>query len=609
MLLIETAKTKSVAKNRLRPRKVFCVIENKYQLQKIADEAIRGTFTNAGLSLELGRQINFRENPLPSDEEWRIEWFKFYFGLDLAHAFSRTKNPKYCHGFEYLVRSFIRQIPIGSDTPDVAARRVQNWIYAWQKFAESPVFPAFSRDFEKELIENIKCRIAFIKANLTPERNHRTLELYALFIAALALPEIDLNGKLLRFSIDNLCKNLLTDIQTDGVQREQSSDYHLIVLRSFLGVKKNAEIFGLHLPKSFDDRVLKACEFAMHIHRPDGEIPALSDADTGSFPDLLKLAAELYDRADFLYAATGGEQGIAPENRNVGFKASGYYIQRSGWGERETKFEDENFLVFDCGRIGDGGHGHYDLLSIEISADGKPLIIDTGRYTYSEEGVTNWRHFFKGTKAHNTVSVDDKDQTEYRRGKPKKNVARGEFIERIELDNLDVLCGKAFSPLYDAVHTRLIFFVENRYWLIVDDLESENPHRYDLRFHLTPETWNHFLLSETETNKIVQTENFALVFEKTKNPAIEPSWHSPVYGIKHRIPCVSVVEKAAKCERFFTLLYPLKRNENIPAFEISQRHKKTIIKILREDKSTVLDWKIADEKLTEINLETSEVTR
>ena len=42
-----------------------------------------------------------------------------------------------------------------------------------------------------------------MRANLAPERNHRTLELYALLIAALALPELDRDG-LLDFAVAEL---------------------------------------------------------------------------------------------------------------------------------------------------------------------------------------------------------------------------------------------------------------------------------------------------------------------------------------------------------------------------------------------------------------------
>ncbi|MEZ4764024.1 MAG: heparinase II/III family protein [Calditrichia bacterium] len=53
---------------------------------------------------------------------------------------------------------------------------------------------------------------------------------------------------------------------------------------------------------------------------------------------------------------------------------------RSGWGERKS-FTDERYLMFDCGPLGEGNHGHIDFLSFEMAAFGRSLIVDPGRYT------------------------------------------------------------------------------------------------------------------------------------------------------------------------------------------------------------------------------------
>ena len=128
-------------------------------------------------------------------------------------------------------------------------------------------------------------------------------------------------------------------------------------------------------------------------------------------------------------------------------------MQRSGWSRRER------FLIFDCGPLGDGGHGHYDLLSVEAHGDGRPLVVDPGRGTYSEE-PPNLRRWFRGTAAHNTVCVDGLDQTPYTPrppGRPGRAEAR--FLGRGTTPGLDVLAGEATSPAYEAVHERRIAFV------------------------------------------------------------------------------------------------------------------------------------------------------
>jgi hypothetical protein len=551
---------------RTAPRDLYCVLEHEHRDRGVAEAVTAGRFTYFGTTLELGTRPDWASAALPPDEEWRIVWSKFYEGLDLAHAFAETGEHRFLETWEQLVSSWIRQVPVGSDSSDVAARRLQNWLYAWQRFATSPAFDGLSAELEQELVQSIGAQAAQIRDHLTPARNHRTLELYTLFLVALALPEIDAEGSLLRLAIRELHANLVADVLPDGVHCECSTHYHLLALRTFLGARENARRYGLRFPDGFDEQLERACEFALHCHRPDGAIPALSDSDTGSHAELLELAAALFGRPDFLYAATAGAEGQPPGRRYVSFPAGGYFLQRSGWGNRGTPFADERFLVFDCGPIGEGGHGHYDLLSFEAAAGGRLLLVDPGRFTYSEVPPPNWRRWFKGTAAHNTVCVDGFDQTPYRRWKPKPSraVAAGRFLERLSAPGLDLLRGVAVSPCYEAVHTRRIAFVGDEYWLVEDRLEGDRPHRYDLRFHLAPDAWEETEIEAGPDAAVVRAPGLALVVEGVQKPRLETGWYAPEYGVKLPAPVVSVAVEGVRSASFLTLVAPLARDEPSP---------------------------------------------
>lgn len=566
----------------VKPRPVFCIVEHAYRNLATAEAASNGRFTHAGLTLSLGVEPDWLATEFPLDAEWRIEWSKFYYGLDLAFAFRETGDDKYLRAWERLVLSWIRQVPVDFDSSDVAGRRIQNWIYAWDSFAQSPRFSGFGEGFEEQILASLSEQTVYLRQHLTRERNHRTLELYALFVAALTLPELDEDGSLLDFAVAELHINLRADVRPDGVHRENSTHYHMLVLRSFLGVCENARRYGINLPEEFTPHLERACEFALHCHRPDGLIPALSDSDTGSYTDILKLAAELFSRPDFLYVATKGAQGIPPRERNADFPDGGYFIRRSDWGDGGTPFSDARFLIFDCGPLGDGGHGHYDLLNVEIAAAGHALIVDPGRYTYSEHGEQNWRRWFKGTAAHNTVCVDGQDQTPYRCGKPKGDTARGQLIERLSAPGFDVLCGEAVSPVYEVVHTRRIFFVAGEYWLIVDALRGNRPHRFDLRFHLAPEAWNQTSVERNVLNTIVRAPGLALIFEPPHLPSLEPGWVAPEYGVKIPSPVVSVVTEGVAEAHFFTLVVPLGSGAPTPTLLAHTRQSGSDQKILAE---------------------------
>ncbi len=553
----------------IKPRDVFCVIEHLHRDVGLAEQVCAGKFTQAGVTLTLGTEPDWLTSAFPDDAEWRIEWSKFYYGLDLATAFNETGDPKFLRAWENLVRTWIEQVPVDIDPTDVTGRRIQNWLYAWNRFASAPAFSGFTEGFADQLVDSIAAQVEHLRLNLATERNHRTLELYALFITALALPELDPHGELLGFAISELHRNLLSDIRDDGVHREHSTHYHMIVLRSFVGARMNAQLFGLQFPDGFDHHLERACEFALHVHRPDGVVPALSDSDAGSYLDVLELAAAIFSRSDFLYVATNGKEGTPPSEKYVNFSSAGYFIQRSGWGDKGSGFTDERFLIFDCGPLGDGGHGHYDALSIEVAAGGRPLIIDPGRFTYHEDKL-NWRHRFKGTAAHNTVCVDGLDQTPYRCGKPKGPIAEAQLIERLSAPSFDVLHGRVTSPAYDAVHTRFIFFIADEYWVIVDQLSAELPHEYDLRFHLAPEAMNHTRVQSRDGNNAVIAPGLALVFPSDHQPQLEPGWIAPQYGQRISAPVVSVRTKAANTV-FYTLLMPHKLNDPVPALRVLSR--------------------------------------
>jgi hypothetical protein len=61
------------------------------------------------------------------------------------------------------------------------------------------------------------------------------------------------------------------------------------------------------------------------------------------------------------------------------------------------------------------GHMHSDLMSIYLVESGTPLIVDSGTFTYrfgegsGSVGAANWRAYFAGASAHNTVLIAGRD--------------------------------------------------------------------------------------------------------------------------------------------------------------------------------------------------------
>jgi hypothetical protein len=535
------------------PQPVVCLTDHLRRDLEVARDSQGGRFTHNGLTLALGRCPDWLHAGDDADEEWRIEWVKLYEGLDLAYAYARTGDHDLLATWEDLVESFCAGVPVGHDSSDVSARRVQNWLYAWQLFAATPGYHGLRVGLAQRVVDRIHADADHIANHLTAERNHRTLELYALLVVALALDE---DPDRAQAALAALADNAATDIWADGVHRECSTDYHFIVLRSLLGAIANARRAGLPVPPVLIDRTGRACDFALHVQRPDGTTPALSDGDEGDFRMLLTVAADLLARPELDWAATAGRRGTPPARRMASFPVGGYYVQRSGWGDRSRPYVDERWSVFDCGPLGDGGHGHYDQLSIELMAGGHRLVVDPGRFTYAED-KSGWRQRFKGTAAHNTVCVDGQDQTPYRGGKPKGLTSQARLVDRWTSAGLDIMRGEVRSPRYDAVHLRTVALVDDDFWVVHDRLRALSPHEYVARWHLAPAASAATSLVVDAAQATVSLPGGRLVVPSGfGSVGIEPGWVAPTYGVKLAAPVVAVTLSGQTDADLVTVIMP-----------------------------------------------------
>lgn len=527
------------------PRPLWCVIEREHRDLSTATSAVAGRFVHHGVLLHLGRRPDWLNAGLPHDEEWRIEWVELYEGLDMAHAYGVTGDPVYLRTWEDLVESFCDQVSIGHHSSDVTARRLQNWLYAWLRFTEAANFPGLSMGLADRLAMRIKAEARHLADHLTAERNHRTLELYTLLLVSLAFdpdpgPDLDPDPQPAAEEIlELLGSNAARDIWSDGVHRECSTDYHMLVLRSLLGAVENGRRAGLAIPSDLLTGVERACDFAVHIQRPDGTTPSFSDGDPADFRALLADAATVLGRADLAWVASGGTQGTPPADRLVSFPVGGYHIQRGGWGDGRRAYQDERFAMFDCGPIGDGGHGHYDQLSVELAGGGHTLALDPGGYTYADDD-DGWRHWFKGTSAHNTVTVDGFDQTPYRPGKPRLT-STATLLGRWSPPGIDVLSGEVTSPSHDARHRRTLALVNDDFWVIHDQLSGQSPHTYVARWHLSPEAQGRtFLIRDDQQSRVSAPGLTIIVPRWCGDVTVEEGWVSPTYGVKVPAPIVAI---------------------------------------------------------------------
>lgn len=200
---------------------------------------------------------------------------------------------------------------------------------------------------------------------------------------------------------------------SDGGHREHSSDYHRMLVDSFVDAIDDDLID--------DPETLALIDRAAHVTswfiRPDGEIEQIGDSPARH---VWRGTRSRRDPITY-FVASGGERGTPPSAETLLLPEAGYAMVRAPAPTTGQELRESAYLTL-MGAFHSRTHKHADDLSITWSDRGSELLIDSGRFGYLDllpEGHPDRalgffysrpeRQYVEGTPAHNTVTADGLD--------------------------------------------------------------------------------------------------------------------------------------------------------------------------------------------------------
>ena len=387
--------------------------------------------------------IDYRDYRVTGDAKIVWELNRHHHLVVLARAYQVTGDIRYAEAVIAQWRSWCAACPFGQGmnwrSPLELAIRLINWVWAVDLIRESGIITA---SVYKELLAVVYLHLWEITRKYSQgssANNHRIGEAAGIFIATQYFPMLDPQGRWNQQSRAILCQEVQTQTYQDGANREQAFGYHLFVLQFFLFSGIVARRAGADFPETYWSQVNNMLEFAGALSEGGDYIPSYGDCDDGYVLDLghgpeaatglLAVGAILFARQDFKAWAGGFREAaywllgplarahfeaILPASGNTtlssrAFPDSGYYLLQCG----RAGAADRVSVLFDCGELGFqsiAAHGHADALSFTLRAFGQDILVDPGTYDYFR--YPQWRAYFRSTRAHNTVVIDDRDQSQ-----------------------------------------------------------------------------------------------------------------------------------------------------------------------------------------------------
>jgi hypothetical protein len=302
--------------------------------------------------------------------------------------------------------------------------------------------------------------------------NHTIAEAVGLLYAGCLLPELPeamaWKSQGLRLLEDQASKQILPD----GGGAEQGFAYLAFIADLYGLANRVLERAGNPPSMVLHRAFARARDFLRLFADTPDQLPPIGDADGG-----VALSRSLR----LLW--TSPESTRRDESRGVPvvLEESGYSVIRSTRGLH-------GLLIFDHGPLGMPpcyGHGHADALSLIFRYGGEDVLVDPGTGTYTGDEI--WRSYFRSTRAHNTVSVDNLDQAEqagtFIWSKPYAcRLARCQELPGGGVALLGVHTG--YQERAGVVHWRAVVYQPPALWLVWDRLTGSGEHRLELNWHM-----------------------------------------------------------------------------------------------------------------------------
>ncbi|OGG52980.1 MAG: hypothetical protein A3F84_19220 [Candidatus Handelsmanbacteria bacterium RIFCSPLOWO2_12_FULL_64_10] len=240
--------------------------------------------------------------------------------------------------------------------------------------------------------------------------NWQVMGSYGLAEIGLNLPEFKESSRWVKMGVQRMQEHLRDDFFEDGCHSERCpSSYSTIVYRDPRNLSYLLERFDGHrdLAGTLRPPLEKALNFWMYMISPLGTQPAVNDGGRGKFDAaIFTEGGQAFKRPDLLYVAanllgakvSGPVQ--PPAHASMDFRPSGFAALRADW-TRESPY-----MAINYGPYG-SGHSHADVLSFELFAHGKALVVDAGiGVSYDDPLHVPW---YITSKAHNMLVVEDEN--------------------------------------------------------------------------------------------------------------------------------------------------------------------------------------------------------
>ncbi|MCK5804835.1 MAG: alginate lyase family protein, partial [Lentisphaeria bacterium] len=553
---------------------------------KAGEEVLAHRFSGGGYSVDFGEKIDWDYFPVKHPDGRRDrEYVLTNRIIRFVHS-SKVLGPLYWFSLdEKYAREFVAEVTdfiLAYPAPETWTREVPGpwmslasivplahgyWFDAYNYFLPSDHFTAEDHaTMLKGFIE--KTRYAVRNPNSV---NRYLIQLVGIYNQGAFFPELKQAEGFRDFAVRAMTRAIGEEFYPDGTSKELCPGYHGTSRDAVRALLESARVMGYQIPEILTASLAATYEIYPLVATPLGGMPQFGDTwRVGDVGGVCRQITKQTDDLVYRWFATAGKGGTPPEFLSIRLPWAGWYVMRSGWDQQAL------YLCLDAGPLGASGHWHEDFNSFECYAYGQRLIAEVGVYSY--EMSSKWSHYFRSTRAHNTVLVDGFSQ---KRGGHGSGIAKRPRDGDWHSDDVFDLAWGCYRELWSdyqdrwgkkafelATHHREICFVKNSYWIISDRLTATGEHTYSQLFHFMPDRTVRVLGADRAGTTDAKRANVVLLQVDPIAAQIitgqdEPphGWYSGGHREKEPAPVLNFEQTTTDEASYDTIVLPLKPDQ------------------------------------------------
>jgi len=432
----------------------------------------------------------------------------------LARAWHVTHDPRYADGVWSVLQSWLDANPFGHGmnwkSPLELGVRLINWIWALDLVRGHPCDETLWQRVHVAIYQHV-WDLARKFSRGSSANNHLVGEAAGVFVATLWLPHLPKAHELRDVARQILIEEIEKQFHVDGGTREQALGYQFFSIQFFTICALLAERAGVAMPAAYMHRLQAAYAYLAAFGEGGVELPFYGDKDDGYVLDLgdgshnvqamPALASVLFEgqrvstsEAAFWLCDAGMREASADDSGNPATNElesralvdAGHYLLQCG------RANDRICVHIDCAPLGYGSiaaHGHADALAFTLRMGGLLMLVDPGTFDYFTQ--PQWRDAFRHTRAHNTVCIDDLNQSELLGAFLWGRQTAASCMAWEDDPSLTFFRGThdGYQALPDPVQVERSYCLDKsrRSLHIEDDLASSAEHEYAAGFHFHPD--------------------------------------------------------------------------------------------------------------------------